>query len=98
MILVIIKKGEYVKIVKGADVETYKDYVFEIVSDPYTIPSYQGCLVKMKCHETGKYFAGGYAVEFLGPAERSESIGAKDNDTLPKVQSSECQNVRSGNT
>jgi hypothetical protein len=65
-----IKKGDKVKIVGSAEEELYRGCVFEVLSDPYVICG--SVVVKMKCHETGKYFAGGYATEYLALVERSE--------------------------
>ena len=58
-----INKGDKVKIVGSAEEEKYKDCVFEVLSEPYNICG--SMVVKTKCHETGKYFGGGYAVDFL---------------------------------
>ena len=58
-----IKKGDKVIIKGSAEEDIYKDCVFEVLSAPYIICGSE--LVKMKCHETGKYFAGGYSTEFL---------------------------------
>lgn len=60
-----IGKSDLVKIVGSAEEETYKDCIFEVLSEPYEICGSE--VVKMKCHETGKYFGGGYATEFLKP-------------------------------
>jgi len=57
------KKGDRVVIVGSAEEEKYKGCIFEVLSDPYSICGSD--VVKMKCHETGKYFGGGYAVEYL---------------------------------
>ena len=66
-----IKKGDKVKIVGSAEEERYRGCVFEVLSDPYVICG--STVVKMKCHETGKYFGGGYATEYLSLVERSEA-------------------------
>lgn len=58
-----IKIGDKVMIKGSAEEEVYKGCVFEVLSDPYTVCGEE--LVQMKCHETGKYFAGGYATVFL---------------------------------
>ena len=58
-----IKKGDKVIIKGSAEEKTYKGCVFEVLSEPYNICGSE--VVKMKCHETGKYFGGGYATEFL---------------------------------
>ena len=58
-----IKKGDKVTIFGSAEEELYKDCVFEVLSDPYNICGEM--VAKIKCHETGKYFAGGYAIKFL---------------------------------
>lgn len=58
-----ICKGDEVKIIGSAEEDKYKGCVFEVLSDPYNICA--SLVVKMKCHETGKYFGGGYAVEYL---------------------------------
>ena len=58
-----IKKGDKVKIVGSAEAEKYSDCVFEVLSEAYEICG--SMVVKIKCHETGKYFGGGYAVEYL---------------------------------
>ena len=58
-----IKKGDKVIIKGSAEEEIYKGYVFEVLNDPYTRCG--GEVVQMKCCETGKYFSGGYATEFL---------------------------------
>ncbi|HHX61252.1 MAG TPA: hypothetical protein GX707_11165 [Epulopiscium sp.] len=58
-----IKKGSKVIIVGSAEEEKYKGCIFDVLSDPYEICGSQ--VVKMKCHEIGKYYGGGYAVEFL---------------------------------
>jgi hypothetical protein len=51
-------------IIKGsAEEDKYSGCIFEVISDPYIICGTE--VVKMKCHETGKYFGGGYATEFL---------------------------------
>ena len=58
-----IKKGDRVKIINSSEQEKYKNYIFEVLSEPYIICGTE--VVKMKCYETGKYFGGGYATEFL---------------------------------
>lgn len=58
-----IKKGDHVVIVGSAEAQLYEGCEFEVLSDPYTVCGSE--LVKMKCHETGKYFAGGYSTKFL---------------------------------
>ena len=58
-----IKKGDKVVIVGSAEEEKYSGCVFNVLSDPYFVCG--SFLVKMKCPETGKYFGGGYAVNFL---------------------------------
>lgn len=58
-----IKKGDRVVIRGSAEEERYSGCVFEVLSEPYEICG--SAVVKMKCHETGKYFGGGYAVEYL---------------------------------
>lgn len=58
-----IKKGDKVRIVGSAEAETYNGDIFEVVSEPYEICG--AMVAKIKCHETGKYFGGGYAVEYL---------------------------------
>lgn len=59
----VLKKGSKVIIKGSAEEEKYKGFIFEVLSDPYEICG--NMVVKMKCHETGKYFGGGYATEFL---------------------------------
>lgn len=56
-------KGDRVIIVGAAEEDLHKGCIFEVLSDFYTVCGSE--LVKMKCHETGKYFAGGFATEFL---------------------------------
>lgn len=58
-----IKKGSKVIIRGSAEESTYNGCVFEVLSEPYAICGSE--VVKMKCHETGKYFGGGYATSFL---------------------------------
>lgn len=58
-----IKKGDKVIIKGSAEEKKYEGCVFEVLSEPYNICGSE--VVKMKCHETGKYFGGGYATEFL---------------------------------
>lgn len=58
-----MKKGDMVEIVGSAEEEKYRGCVFEVLSEPYDICGSKA--VKIKCHETGKYFGGGYAMEFL---------------------------------
>ena len=58
-----IKKGDKVIIKGSAEEKPYKGCIFEVLSEPYEVCG--SLIVKMKCHETGKYFGGGYAVEFL---------------------------------
>jgi hypothetical protein len=58
-----IRKGDMVKIIGSAEEEMYKDCIFEVLSEPYQICGSE--VVKMKCHETGKYFGGGYATKYL---------------------------------
>lgn len=58
-----IKKGDKVVIADSAEDDKYKGCVFEVLSDPYEICG--STVVKMICHENGKYFGGGYAIEFL---------------------------------
>ena len=65
-----IKKGDRVRIVNSAESQKYKGCVFEVLSEPYNICG--SMVVKMKCHETGKYFGGGYAVEFLRKEESTD--------------------------
>ena len=62
-----INKGDKVRIVGSAEEEKYKDCVFEVLSEPYNVCG--STVVKMKCNETGKYFGGGYAVEYLRKEE-----------------------------
>ena len=65
-----INKGDKVIIKGSAEEKTYNGCVFEVLSEPYNICG--SVVVKMKCHETGKYFGGGYAVEFLLKQEAEE--------------------------
>lgn len=58
-------KGDKVKIVKGASAS---NDIYEVLSDPYNICG--AVVVKMKCHETGKYYGGGYGIEYLEVVER----------------------------
>ncbi len=58
-----IKKGDRVKIINSAEQEKYKKCIFEVTNEPYNICGTE--VVKIKCYETGKYFGGGYATEFL---------------------------------
>ena len=58
-----IKKGDKVKIVGSAEADKYSGCVFEVLSETYEVCG--SIVVKMKCHETGKYFGGGYAVNYL---------------------------------
>ena len=58
-----IKKGDKVIIKGSAEESKYKDCIFEVLSESYNICGSE--VVKMKCNETGKYFGGGYATEFL---------------------------------
>jgi hypothetical protein len=58
-----MQKGDKVIIVRSAEAGIYKDCIFEVLSEPYEICGSE--VVKIKCHETGKYFGGGYATEFL---------------------------------
>lgn len=62
-----IQKGDKVIIKGSAEEDLYKGCVFEVLSEPYVVCGSE--LVKMKCHDTGKYFAGGYCTEFLEVAE-----------------------------
>lgn len=62
-----IRKGDKVKIVGSAEKDRYKDCIFEVLSDPYTVCGSE--VVKMQCPETGKYFGGGYATEYLEKVE-----------------------------
>jgi len=62
-----IAKGSKVIIEGSTEENKYKGCVFEVLSDPYLICGSE--VVKMKCHETGKYFGGGYATEFLQEVE-----------------------------
>lgn len=57
-----IKKGDKVRIIGSAEAK-YRNCIFEVMSNPYNICGAE--VVKIKCHETGKYFAGGYATKFL---------------------------------
>ena len=61
-----IKSGDSVVIFDGAEKDLYDGCVFEVLSDPYEVCGEY--VVKMKCHETGKYFGGGYAVKYLKKA------------------------------
>lgn len=67
-----IKKGSKVIIIGSAEEQKYQGCIFEVLSEPYTVSG--TLVVKMKCHETGKYFAGGYAVEFLGEVPNESNI------------------------
>lgn len=58
-----IEIGNRVKIVGSAEQEKYKGCIFEVLSEPYDLCGSK--MVKMICRETGKYFGGGYAVEYL---------------------------------
>ena len=62
-----IKKGDMVEIVGSAEEEKYKGCIFEVLSEPYNLCGSN--MVKMICRETGKYFGGGYATEYLKLAE-----------------------------
>lgn len=55
-----LKPGDKVKIIKGA---SKSEKVYEVLSEPYKICG--STVVKMKCHETGKYYGGGYDISFL---------------------------------
>ena len=57
-----IKKGDRVYIAGSAEEDTYKDCVFEVISDPWDVCDQE--VVKLKCHENGKYFPS-YATRFL---------------------------------
>lgn len=65
------KKGDWVVIRGSAEEEEYGDYDFEVVSDPYIVSGTE--VVKIKCHETGKYFAGGFATCFLKHGKQGRS-------------------------
>lgn len=65
-----IKKGDKVIIKGSAEENKYKDCIFEVLSEPYKICGSEA--VKIKCHETGKYFGGGYDTEFLELVEDNE--------------------------
>ena len=54
-------------IIDSAEEDKYKGCIFEVLSEPYNICG--SMVVKMKCNETGKYFGGGYDVEFLKKVE-----------------------------
>lgn len=54
------KKCDIVKIIKGA---SKSDDIYEVLSDPYDICG--SVVVKIKCHETGKYYGGGFDITFL---------------------------------
>lgn len=58
-----IKKGDKVIIKGSAEEYKYQGCMFSVLSEPYNICG--SWMVKIKCNETGKYFGGGYAVEFL---------------------------------
>ena len=58
-----ICKGDKVIIMGSAEEEKYRGCIFEVLSKPYMVCGTY--VVKMKCHNTGKYFSGGYAVDFL---------------------------------
>ena len=62
-----INKGDKVVIVGSAEEEDYKGCIFEVLSEAYNICG--TTVVKIKCNETGKYFGGGYDVEFLKKVE-----------------------------
>ncbi len=65
-----IKKGSMVVIKGSAEERKYHGCIFEVLSDPYNVC---GCeVVKMECKETGKYFGGGYATEFLLEVPKKE--------------------------
>lgn len=57
-----IKNGDRVYIAGSAEEATYKDCVFEVLSDPWDVCEEK--VVKMKCHEIDKYFSS-YATKFL---------------------------------
>ena len=63
-----MNKGDYVMIVGSAEEQTYRGRYFEVMSEPYDVCGTE--VVKIKCHETGKYFAGGYAIKFLSNAAK----------------------------
>ncbi len=63
----VIKKGDMVMIVSGTEMDTYAGLMFEVLSHPYEVCGEY--VVKMKCHETGKYFGGGYSVKYLKKVE-----------------------------
>ncbi|WP_206458683.1 hypothetical protein [Anaerovorax sp. IOR16] len=58
-----IKKGDRVIISGSAEEIKYRGCIFEVLTEPYIVSGSE--LVKMKCHENGKYFGGGYSTEFL---------------------------------
>lgn len=62
-----MKKGDKVIIKGSAEEGKYQGCIFEVLSEPYDICGSE--VVKIKCHETGKYFDGGYAAEFLKVVE-----------------------------
>lgn len=74
-----IKKGDRVVIVGSAEEEVYMGDIFEVLSEPYKVCGSE--LVKMKCHETGKYFSGGYSTEFLQKTIIGIDIASDANKT-----------------
>ena len=58
-----IHKGDKVIIVGSAEEEKYRGCIFEVLSEPYPVGG--AYVVKMKCNNTGKYFGGGYNIDFL---------------------------------
>ena len=66
-----INKGDKVIIIGSAEEEKYRGCIFEVLSEPYNICG--STVVKIQCNETGKYFSGGYDIEFLRKAEVDEN-------------------------
>lgn len=76
-----ISAGDTVAISDGPDVETYKDSVFEVLTEPYEVGG--ETVVKIKDHKSGKYFGGGYTTKYLKKVKehKRDSSATPQNDT-----------------
>lgn len=85
-----INKGDRVVIIGGAEEEKYKGCVFKVLSEPYTVCG--STVVKMKCDETGKYFGGGYDVEFLRKVKDVADLEEGYNDGIVCISRYKAEN------
>ena len=80
----IIAAGDMVAISDGPDADTYKDSVFEVLTEPYEIGG--ETVVKIKDHKSGKYFGGGYTTKYLRKVKKNDNPSVSHADSSPYTE------------